>query len=112
MVSYASEMEDFHKVLNALIEYPGTDVNIEIDSQVMICLYAQAADMRCTFLAMSILLTPATLSQQTASSIAAEGSNWKVLEDLALHGAKANDAALIEALAVHNHRDRSCIGLI
>ena len=36
MVSYASEMEDFHKILNALIEYPGTDFNIEIDGQVMI----------------------------------------------------------------------------
>ena len=68
--------------------------------------------MRCTFFARSLLLTAATLPQQTASSIAAEGSNWKVLEDLELHGAKANDAALIEALAIHNHRDRSCIGLI
>ena len=46
------------------------------------------------------------LGGQTASSIAAEGSNWKVLDALAMHGAKANDAALIEALAVHNHLDR------
>lgn len=57
-------------------------------------------------------LTAAYTPSQTASSIAAEGGNWKILEDLESHGAKANDAALIEALAIHNHLARSFILLI
>ena len=43
---------------------------------------------------------------QTASSIAASGSNWNVVDDLTGHGALPNQPALVEALALHNHLDR------
>lgn len=43
------------------------------------------------------------IHEQTACSIAAEGGNWKVVEELMSHGATPNHPALIQALALNNH---------
>jgi hypothetical protein len=74
IMTYASEMEDFHHMLESFLMYPGTNVNLEVNGQ-------------------------------TASSLAADGRNWKVVEDLKRNGALQNHPAFIESLALHNHLD-------
>jgi ankyrin repeat protein len=46
------------------------------------------------------------INGHTASSIAASGGNWKVLDELLGHGALLNQPALIEALALNNELGR------
>ena len=46
------------------------------------------------------------INGHTASSIAASGGNWKVVDDLLGHGALLNQPALIEALALNNELGR------
>ena len=74
IATYAEEMEDFHKILQALLDCAAIDLNLLVN-------------------------------EHTAASLAASSGNWKLVKVLTEYGARA-DAALIEALAVHNCCDQ------
>ena len=81
ILSYSAEMEDFQTMLKGFLEFdtPITAIECIIDLEVQ---------------------------GHTASSLAAEGGNFNVLDSLLSNGALLNHPLLIAALAQHNHLHR------